>query len=752
MSPDPTPASMRPETEPDFRWLKNEAILNRRTGEDRPTALRRELMDHFVRSAPPLVLGANVGLAAVLVVVAWSFNSHQWLLAWWCLQATITLGNGYLYHRYQQRKATDPLTGWHQLFCVGAIANGVNWGVGVAMFYSPSSYVHSIFIVMMAAGISSGVASVQTSLRAAFLGFLLPAMLLPAFYLLLHFGSSEIVPAGLMIFYTGALIFIGMNSRRAVVETIKLKFDNDELLAQVHGSERYFRALIENATDVVVVIDTAGLIIFLSPSARSVIGYRPDELTGLSLFDFIHADDVHGVQSTVKYLHKYPGVSTGGEARWRHRNGHWMVLEGNGRTLDIQPEFIVINARDVTERRSMENELRDAKFRAESASHAKSLFLANMSHEIRTPMHAILAMADVLRETSLDAIQQRHVSAFKNAGEHLLHLLNDLLDFSRIESGELRLARSPFHLPQLMETIYDLMWGQARSKNITLAYDLQMSVHPWRLGDPQRLRQIIVNLVNNAIKFTDDGEVMIRLSEAGEHRLLLEVIDTGTGIAPEHQSTIFESFVQAGSSVAERFGGAGLGLAICKRLVEAMDGTIGVESELGAGSRFYCELNLPAVDEPTELLNHRAIQSAVVAAKLPPASILVVDDSAMNRMVVEEYLRYSACRLDFAVNGQEAVEKIILYAYDLVIMDLRMPVMDGVTATRLIRQRESELQLPALPVIALTAGVVSNERESALAAGCTDYLFKPVSKDELTRVLMKYLAPKKSTVERTLTV
>jgi len=425
------------------------------------------------------------------------------------------------------------------------------------------------------------------------------------------------------------------------------------------------------------------------------------------------------------------------------------VLEGNGRTMDINPELIVINARDVTERRAMENELRDAKIHAEAANQAKSLFLANMSHEIRTPMHAILAMADLLSESPLSVVQQRHVAAFKNAGEHLLHLLNDLLDFSRIETGEVRLARTPFHLPQLVEAVFDLMWSQARNKNIALSYDIDVAIKPWRLGDPQRLRQVVVNLVNNAIKFTDDGEVTIRVSHLAEHRVLLEVIDSGEGIPENQQELIFESFVQGSTSVGERFGGAGLGLAICKRLVEAMGGHIGVESRSRVGSRFYCELGLTEIDEPAELLNQREIQSAVVAAKLPPASILVVDDSAMNRMVIDEFLRYSACTLDFAANGQEAIEKITLNHYDLVLMDMRMPVMDGLTAARLIRHREKEQrQQKRVVIVALTAGVVNQEREAALAAGCDDYLFKPVGKEELTRVLVKFLPTKQLPVHQ----
>jgi CheY-like chemotaxis protein len=388
----------------------------------------------------------------------------------------------------------------------------------------------------------------------------------------------------------------------------------------------------------------------------------------------------------------------------------------------------------------MEKNLCEAGIRTESADQARNLFLANMSHEIRALVQAVLAMADMLAETSLSGEQLRHVSAFRGAGEQLLCLLNELLDFSRLEAGELKLAEVPFHLPRLVETLCDLMWSQTKTKQIALCYHMDAAVNPWRLGDPQRLRQVLVSLVGNAIKFTHQGGVTIRLCSAGDDEVVLSVSDTGEGIPEDRHNLIFEPFSQGDASVGERFGGAGLGLAICQRLVQAMDGQINVRSRPGEGSTFSCTLKLKTIEAPAEQSAQTLPGLSAAMAKLPKAHILVADDSAMSCMVIEEYLRHTECVIDTATTGQDAVEQYSLKKHDLVLVDMRMPVMDGLMATRLIRMYEQKQGLGAVPVIALSAGIANRERELALEAGCSDYLAKPVGKEELMRVLLRFLA------------
>lgn len=731
----------------DFQGLNAPLHGANSASHDVENSIRDELLHHFQHHAPPSVMIFNVLLGLLPGFVMWPFASHSLIAFWFVCHAAIGLSNHFIYRSFRKQHLQETTvinnTGWYRAFCFGALVNGASWGVICSLLYTPDALLQSFFVILIAAGVSSGITTIQVSLRAGFMLFIIPSLLIPAVAIPLQHGNDSLFVAFLLIVYFGFLTHAGFGNRRMVIETIRLKFEKDQLLEQIQGSERYFRALIENASDLVIVINISGRIIFQSPSSNTVLGYRPEELEGLNLYDFIHVNDVDDFKKTIHYLEEHKQETKGGETRWLHRDGRWLILEGNGKIMDIDNSLVVINARDVTDRRTIEDQLRQEKIKAETANQAKSLFLANMSHEIRTPMHAILAMADVLNESKLSTQQSRHVSAFKEAGEHLLSLLNDLLDFSRIETGELNLSNAPFHLPQLIEAIFDLMWGQAKNKHIQLNYDMDPSIRPWHLGDPQRIRQIIVNLTNNAIKFTNEGEVLIRVSQRNSHpdndRILIEVRDTGEGIEPENIGIIFDSFAQADKSISERFGGTGLGLAICKRLVEAMAGTLWVESIKGKGSSFYCELPLPSTDEPSELIDRRERDSAITAAKLPPVSILVADDSAMNRMVIEEYLRYTPCQTEFAFNGQEAVEKCALFNYDIILMDLRMPVMDGLAATRLIRQREQELSLSVTPIIALTAGVMSGDKESSFAAGCSDFLAKPVGKEELTRCLFKYL-------------
>lgn len=365
-------------------------------------------------------------------------------------------------------------------------------------------------------------------------------------------------------------------------------------------------------------------------------------------------------------------------------------------------------------------------------------FVADVSHEIRAPLHAILAMTDLLESTSLTRQQARYIELFRDAGEHLLSLLNELLAFSRKESNDIELSNEPFHLPQLVEGVFELMRTQVQDKDVVFRCYIDPSVTPWRTGDPRRLRQILVNLTSNAIKFTRIGEININVTVGGVDRVLLEVMDTGIGIPEAQQTRIFDSFVQVNEEHAQYLCGVGLGLAICKQLASAMEGTIHVSSRVGVGSNFVCDLPLPAVSEPpvdTTAPRTRLYRKLSLSA----LSVLVVDDSPLNCRVMENLLGEFGCASLCVSNGQEAINHLSSKHYDLVLMDLRMPVMDGLTATRLIRQLEKEQGRNPVPVIALTAGVLHNEHERARDAGCSDFLAKPVGRDEFVQVLARLL-------------
>jgi signal transduction histidine kinase/DNA-binding NarL/FixJ family response regulator len=375
---------------------------------------------------------------------------------------------------------------------------------------------------------------------------------------------------------------------------------------------------------------------------------------------------------------------------------------------------------------------------AAQASQAKSQFLAAMSHEIRTPLTGVLGMADLLAAAELPDKERRHADAIRTSGRHLLNVINDILDFSRIEAGKLELERVDFSVPEVMESVRSLMAPQAAERGLELTFALDQRSPPVVQGDPTRLRQVLLNLVGNALKFTPAGGVAVRteprlVNESGVH-LRFEVADTGIGIPRERQAELFESFTQADRSTTRHYGGSGLGLAICKRLVLAMGGTIGVASVPERGSTFWFEVPFARGDVAAA-----AKRSAFEPASIRPLRVLVVDDVAVNRELLEEMLARHGHKVLLAEDGAAALQLAARERPDVVLMDVQMPVMDGMEATRRIRQ----LPPPAgaVPILALTANVLAAERERYLACGMDLCLTKPVVWPDLFAALAEATSP-----------
>ena len=505
-------------------------------------------------------------------------------------------------------------------------------------------------------------------------------------------------------------------------EPLAAPWSGDEPLADVG-------AFFEFSLDLLVIRDLDGRVLKASSSWRTLLGHDPEELRGQPLLRLVHPDDMPGTLESVEEVeNRRPGAPVLGFInRYRHKDGRYLTLEWRAQRFG---DRIYGVARDVTERVTAERELREAKIAAEAASRAKSDFLANMSHEIRTPLNGVIGIVDALARTPLAIDQAEMVDLIRDSGTVLERLVSDILDVSKIEAGELPLEIAPFDLDLALGPCIEVMRYRAEDKGLAFELTRGPGARGRFVGDGARIAQIVANLLSNAIKFTSGGTVALRLDLDDAGRLTLLVEDTGVGFDAEHASRLFNRFSQADASISRRFGGTGLGLSICRSLTEMMGGEIAATSQSGLGSRFVVALPL-ARAEPADETPAARPAPAPARRAAAPLRVLLAEDHPTNQRVVQLILASQGAELVIVDDGAQALAAFAAGVFDLVLMDMQMPHMDGLAATRAIRALEAERGAAPAPIVMLSANAMAEHLEEARAAGADLHVAKPITASSL---------------------
>jgi PAS domain S-box-containing protein len=551
-----------------------------------------------------------------------------------------------------------------------------------------------------------------------------------------QFGAKTAAPVALAIsipapFYRQPvyLVPVGLSLAAALTAIylfVTRTYQHNKKLAE---KEESFRALIEYSSVGITLLDRNRRIFYASPALRIILGYEPDELLGDFRPDLIHPDDVAAVQTRLSSLTEVPGLTQRSRLRMKHKSGEYRWIEVISRNLFDNPSVgaIVTNMRDITDSTNAEMAAAEARERAERANQSKSDFLAMISHEIRTPMNGITGMCQLLLESNLNRDQRDCAETIAQSSQSLLALINDVLDFSRIEAGKLSIERAPIDLSSILNEVYQLMRVRAEEKGLNLKITYPPDAPRAFYGDALRTRQILFNLTGNAVKFTHQGEVHIEAAisyvSGSSFAISIAVSDTGIGIESEKLDMVFQKFTQADLSTTRRYGGSGLGLSICRSLASLMGGAIEAQSTVGQGSTFRLNVQLDAA--PENALQLRDSKAEVLQPLAEALDVLLVEDNKVNQKLALRLLDRLGCKAQVASSGVQALALLENHHFDLILMDCQMPEMDGYEATRRIREKE-EGNGRHIPIVAITANAMESDLERCLTSGMDSYLTKPI--------------------------
>lgn len=507
---------------------------------------------------------------------------------------------------------------------------------------------------------------------------------------------------------------------------------------ELENSEKYFREITDNMLDVIFKVDITGIIQYVSPSVRGLLGYKKNELLGKSIFTGVHKDDLDMVMDVFnKSLIRKEGTRI--ELRYRKEDGYYIWTDIVSNLLysdDGNVTGAIVVSRDITERKKTEEELEKAKITAESASLAKSEFLANMSHEIRTPINSIIGMADRALATDLDQEQRKYITLARESSDSLLKIINNILDFSKVESGNIRVEEISFQIREILNEVIDALAIRANEKKLEFMFYIYPDVDEILIGDPWKLKQVLINVIGNAIKFTEKGEVVLYVEKIGGNccktQLKFSVIDTGIGIQEDSMNSVFKSFNKVNNLYNKKYSGIGLGLAICKQIVDLMGGSIWFESKYKKGSKFYFTLDFK-VENNTD--------NTIIYNNLRNLNILIVDDNKTNRSIMYNILTDLGVCARFSSSGEEAFSLVMEYIklnrpFDVIIIDELMYGMDGFN---LAKKLKKDMDISSHIIMMLSSIPINESKIRLRQLGICDYLAKPIKMSEVYRAIISSL-------------
>lgn len=719
--------------------MMRQPSTQRSAGPVQAHALQLEQTRHLYAGLPVSIAISTV-LALILAAVEWSVAGPPRLAGWLVMIGAVMLGRAVLAAAWRRggQAATQAVGQWLFRFRVGVIGAGVSWGAGSMLLFPEGVATHQVFMAFVMAGLSAGAIPLLAVDRVSTLGFLVPTLVPLIVRFAVEGGSIPLAMGTMMVLFLVFLVASARSMRHSLHENFQRRVEAVEReQALLRSDERMNQAQQLAHLGSFDWNPVSGELAWSHEHFR-LWGLEPDAIVpSYEIFkQGIHPDDVAQVEVALQHALKggrfYDCVH---RVRWsdgreRHIHGRGEVLfDGEGRAVRM-----IGTVQDITERVHAEKTLIAAKEEAELASRAKSLFLASMSHELRTPLNAILGYAQLMEITpGLSVDMLGNAQEIKRAGNLLLTLVNDLLDLSKAEAGRLEMHLENFDLAQTLAQCHAQYSGQAQEQHITLLHDSSCQAVQVT-ADRQRLMQVLNNLVSNAIKYNrPGGSVTVSCTTVVPGRIRIAVTDTGPGIPPARQAQLFQPFNRLGVEMG-KVEGSGIGLVITRRLVEAMNGSIGVQSTPGSGSTFWVELPMAGAAATGSRSTLRAVPAGSAAGVM---RVLVAEDYVPNQNVLRLQLRTLGCEADVVSDGAQALEKWRTDHYDLILTDLNMPVMDGLELTRVVRQQERE-DGGHVPIVAITAAAVRSELKRCRDAGMDDVLTKPVALEDLRHVLERW--------------